>query len=207
MSLSLYRNSSGKVLSVSDRVRRLHEAGDIQGIKDQFSADLGLSSTTLCCVTPVSTLLEQVSCNLDLRNDEAVLSIGSGSGLFELLLSSFFSCGSVIGVDVAPINLFLPSASFFCIQTDEDPSLVLAGKNIVSLLSVYMRRPSLLQDYLQWFPNVRKVVLVGPRSEDPLLDGAVADFVTAVGFTREILTVDVPGVLARGDMLQVLIKE
>ncbi|TPX65613.1 hypothetical protein CcCBS67573_g08079 [Chytriomyces confervae] len=205
-SLHLYLNSSGSATSLADHVRALHKEGHVEEILDIFAAVPRPPQTTLCCVNPTPALLIHVKNGLVLQGGETVLSIGSGSGLFEYLLQSKLPNGKLVGVDVAPINLFLAPSSFECIHPDEQVSARLGSENVVALLSVYLRRPQLLQDYLHQFPKVSRIVLIGPRNEDPLLHKDVANFVAARGFTRTSVLVDMPLILAHWDMLQVLEK-
>ncbi|KAI8835221.1 hypothetical protein BJ741DRAFT_228077 [Chytriomyces cf. hyalinus JEL632] len=127
--LHLYLNSSGSATSLADRVRALHKEGNVEGILDIFAAVPRPPQTTLCCLTPTSGLLTLVKNGLLLQDGETVLSIGSGSGLFEYLLQSKLYKGKLVGVDVAPINLFLSPSAFHCIHPEEQVSSRLGSEN------------------------------------------------------------------------------
>ncbi|KAG9408634.1 hypothetical protein AC1031_020487 [Aphanomyces cochlioides] len=131
--------------------------------------DAATTRTTLCCVNPTSKLLDGLTGHLD-QASGTLLSIGSGSGLFERLLAYRFPSLSVIGVDVAPVDVFLGDA-FKLVREGSCPVVL----NVSVLLAVYLRRPSILISYLEWFPDVHTIILLGPRSEDPLADHDVAD--------------------------------
>ncbi|ORY42829.1 hypothetical protein BCR33DRAFT_718043 [Rhizoclosmatium globosum] len=206
-SSSLYKNVSGSTLSLADKVRALHTVGDVDGVFALFDSVPTPPTTTLCCVNPSTSLIELVASNLHsvLPVGGSVLSIGSGSGLFEHLLNHKLvgTSTQVIGIDVAPINVFLQSESFYCVRTDQDPSTIVM-ENIHVLLSVYLRRPSLLLDYISFFSSVSAVVLIGPRSEDPFQEKVVAQQLESSGWTQTVI--DSPS-LARWDILQILKKK
>ncbi|EQC32238.1 hypothetical protein SDRG_09988 [Saprolegnia diclina VS20] len=196
----LYRNRTGGALSVADSLRQRFLENDVNGMREML--DALTETTTLCCVNPTSPLLALLQDALaNVPRPGVVLSIGSGSGLLEFLLDLQLGENGldVHGLDIAPVNVFLPF--FDVVKEGGRPSNV---DNTVVLLAVYLRRPSLLATYLRWYPKVTKVILIGPKNEDPLADAATADAVQAWG-TCEALITDHTA-LARWDMYQVWTK-
>ncbi|KAF0735615.1 hypothetical protein Ae201684P_022299 [Aphanomyces euteiches] len=173
MSSALYQNRSGQVLSDADRLRQLFQTCDIPAMLSLL--DAATARTTLCCVNPTSKLFDGLTGHLD-QASGTLLSIGSGSGLFECLLAYRFPSLSVIGVDVAPVDVFLGDG-FRLVREGSCPVVL----NVSVLLAVYLRRPSILISYLEWFPDVHTIILLGPRSEDPLADHDVAGALQAWG--------------------------
>ncbi|KAI9344191.1 hypothetical protein DFJ73DRAFT_797158 [Zopfochytrium polystomum] len=128
-----------------------------------------------------------------------VLSIGSGTGLLEWLLQHhpyLAASGAVlVGVDAHPTNAFMPPARFFSpprafrdapasrvlsgVETNNKddlppppprtPLLPLLRDSVDTLFASYLRRPSLLLDYLALCPRATRIVLLGPRTEDPMM--------------------------------------
>ncbi|OQR83490.1 hypothetical protein ACHHYP_14645 [Achlya hypogyna] len=191
----LYRNSAPEA-TVAERLRAAFLEGDYEHL--QTLLDEATATTTLCCVNPTSALLALVVDALrDLPRPGTVLSIGSGSGLLEFLLDARLGDDGldVHGVDIAPINAFAPF--FDVVQEDLRPSL----QGVTVLLAVYLRRPSLLLTYLNWFPHVHKLVLIGPKNEDPIADATTAAGVGAWG-ALEVRVMNHTA-LAPWDMLQV----
>ncbi|KAF0709361.1 Aste57867_5951 [Aphanomyces stellatus] len=196
----LYTNTSGSELSDADVLRRLFQEDDIAGMFELL--DAASSRTPLCCVKPTSILLDAVARPwLDsLRG--TLLSIGSGSGLFEMLLASRLASINphlaLVGVDTAPVDIFLNDA--FKLVDDRACPIVM---HVTALLAVYLRRPAILATYLEWFPHVETIVLLGPRSENPLLDPATAAAVAVWG----IVAAEIDGAdVASWDLCQVLRK-
>ncbi|ETV67998.1 hypothetical protein H257_15956 [Aphanomyces astaci] len=206
--LPLYSNDGGD--SPADTLRRLFLQDDIDGM--QSVIDASSTRTSLCCVNPSSILLDSLRPWLQpiVASSGTVLSIGSGSGLFEMLLARHLGPVepshermSVLGVDTAPIDVFL----WDCFRLVRDDASVIDTDDkhdlhVSALLAVYLRRPSLLVTYLHAYPHVEVIVLIGPRSENPLLDPHTAAAVSAWGHGVAEITDGV----ARWDLCQVLRK-
>ncbi|KAI9352050.1 hypothetical protein BDR26DRAFT_1003097 [Obelidium mucronatum] len=201
---SLYRNVAGSALSVADTIRTLFVAGNVKAIQQVLDSQPASSSTTLCCVNPSSQLIHFTVTHLSqVSKGATVLSIGSGSGLFELLLQEGAQADfKVVGTDVAPINIFLSDKCFYCMQVGQDPSLVVL-ENVKALVSVYLRRPSLVVEYLKWFTEVEVVLLVGPRNEDPYLDTSVCAELQRMGWKRLVIE---DGPVAAWDVVLLLVR-
>ncbi|ETW04487.1 hypothetical protein H310_04750 [Aphanomyces invadans] len=186
--LPLYSNDGGT--SAADTLRRQFFHGDVPGM--QSLIDALPTRTSLCCVNPTSALLRSLQPWLEpvVASAGTVLSIGCGSGLFEMLLARQLEPIkpthdhiAVFGVDTAPVDVFLRDC--FRLVRD-DASMVGADDEhhsirVAALLAVYLRRPSLLVTYLHAYPHVEVIVLLGPRSENPLMDNATAAAVAAWG--------------------------
>ncbi|KAJ3066292.1 Aspartate--tRNA ligase, cytoplasmic [Podochytrium sp. JEL0797] len=179
---------------------------DVKAVQALFDTVPPPPTTTLCCVNPSSTVLACVASELEtaLLHGGSVLSIGSGSGLFEHLLQARMqdSRVKIVGVDVAPVNAFLCPDSFYCVRADQDVSGVVM-EEVKVLVGVYLRRPALLVQYLRWFPEVEVVLVVGPRAEDPFLDEVVARELTELGWRSRVCG---DASFARWDLFQVLNK-
>ncbi|OQS00066.1 hypothetical protein THRCLA_06259 [Thraustotheca clavata] len=190
-------NQSQQVISTADQLRELFQEGRIDDMLGVL--DTATETTTLCCVNPTTRLIEHISwCLTPLPSPCTILSIGSGSGLLEFLLEEKNDKIDVHGVDVAPINVFLPY--FHVVKENERPAI----DNVHVLLAVYLRRPWLLITYLKWFPNAQKVILLGPKNEDPVLDELTAKTLLEWGQLEMKLTTD-PS-LAHWDVLQIYTK-
>ncbi|KAJ3119297.1 hypothetical protein HK100_000379 [Physocladia obscura] len=128
MSYALYKNSTGATLSVADKIRSLFENQNFVAVLKVFDTIPAPPTTTLCCVNPSSNLLRGLLLQLNSFSENhsvqlSVLSIGSGSGLFEGVLQ--FSAQDseaqikVLGLDIARINQFLNPLAFYCIREDQ----------------------------------------------------------------------------------------
>ncbi|KAI9202621.1 uncharacterized protein BJ171DRAFT_512726 [Polychytrium aggregatum] len=177
-SQTLYRKSGsqGEIQTLNDLVR--HEfSNELLSPEEKVDRLLSLIENTddrftLCCVLPTRKLvmslagLMQQDC-IEGSGQDIILSIGSGSGILELLVQRFLKPPSVIvGVETHPINLFLPSEC--CILTQRLDILDVA--KVRTLFACYLRRPGLVVDYLNLFPEVNKIILIGPRTESVFND-------------------------------------
>jgi hypothetical protein len=205
----LYTNNNAAAsFSVADTIRLLFQEGqkvsEIMSILDSHHP----STTSLCCATPTTALLTYLARVLlsimraTGKKNLVVISIGSGSGLFEYLLEEHlerhdhhfdpvFSSSSIqiVGVDVAPVNVFLTDIQFHVVRDNIFP-LELNLVDVAALIAIYLRRPSILCSYLQWFPHVEKIILVGPRTEDPVADPIFAAALSAWGTLEAKITAE-----------------
>ncbi|KAJ3412330.1 hypothetical protein HDV05_000927 [Chytridiales sp. JEL 0842] len=215
---NLYAPANPSKLSLD--IQFLYSKSNWKAICDLFhvqrDSKMRLQSTTLCCVPVTRKLIDGVASflldeSVSDHGDRATagdddlnvgLSIGSGSGLFEWVLNERLKEAGrkalrIVGVDVSPINVFLPDAQFVC-KPDESiwspdnnnnnkpDQQQTALPKVQALLAVYIRRPQLLKQYLQAHPLVSSVIVVGPKSEDPLLDDDVKACVESWGRRVEI---------------------
>jgi len=116
-----------------------------------------------------------------------ILSIGSGSGLFEWLLMNKTGL-KVVGLDVAQfINIFLNKQSYIVLKPGQTiPSIkdlshlknFITTQNVQNteekewpfktLLCVYLRRPDILAEYISLYgKEIDQILAIGPIQEDP----------------------------------------
>ncbi|KAJ3392477.1 hypothetical protein HDU92_008400 [Lobulomyces angularis] len=146
------------------------------------------SKQSLCCIDPSLELLTFLKKFLESKFDlkrktehylkPLILSIGSGSGLFEVLLQNCVEENfDLIAIDKYDTNIFLNQESF--ITSDTPIEFVL---NPSVLVSVYIRNVTILIDYLSFYIKLLKtsanevfkdnfiLILIGPINEDFILN-------------------------------------
>lgn len=132
-----------------------------------------------CCLSLSTTLMETlttVSSQLD-----PVISIGSGSGLFEACWASHSPDLIVEGVEVDSVtNKYLPRSSLFTVKGTWDICPRASAARV--WVFVYPRDPQLIEDYLRRFGMgvVDLVIWLGPRADWALFKNAI----TCPGFEQ-----------------------
>jgi hypothetical protein len=124
---------------------------------------LGLSTELMRCVREL------------LPSDGLVLSVGSGSGLFEALLQECLSVSRIEGVEVShSVNKYLSADRVNVVGGTWDLSS--KARRAAALLFVYPREPKLISRYLEECSPVMSVVLwLGPRVDWPDFKHAFKD--------------------------------
>lgn len=97
-------------------IGKLFEEGNLDAILDLMLEDPVQSH---CCVNIKKSLLHDISTQLrNIITNPSILSIGCGTGLFEVLLKHYLEAQGVLvnltGVDCAQTNIFLPANNFIC---------------------------------------------------------------------------------------------
>ncbi|KAI8922349.1 hypothetical protein DFJ77DRAFT_446267 [Powellomyces hirtus] len=165
--------------SVNDAIRLHHSQHNAAEIISLFDKDDSLRSS-LYCIRPTSKVLDSVlkQClhtGVEQPGPSTLLSIGSASGLLEYLLQH--RAGNnlrVLGVDVAKTNIFLQDDSFIWLPFGASTTEARNQLSDVAIVFVsYLRRPSLLLEYMSCCTSAHTIIVLGPRSEDPVLDECV----------------------------------
>jgi hypothetical protein len=131
----------------------------------QISSHLSTSPTRFpdCCLSISSTLLTTLT-NLIPKKPAFTLSIGSGSGLLEALLSHSNASISVEGVEVAStVNRYIAEEDMHLAGGAWD--LYSRAQQAAAWMFVYPRDPRLVSRYIERYggENVEVVVWLGPR--------------------------------------------
>ncbi|KAF2664093.1 hypothetical protein BT63DRAFT_429628 [Microthyrium microscopicum] len=120
-----------------------------------------------CCLSLSTTIIATIADKLSGHGD-LVLSVGSGSGLLETILTQHDSHLQIEGVEVSQndqtVNTYLPEERIHVVNGTwaVSPLALLCS----ALLFVYPRDPSLLARYIQGAaasPNLEAVVWIGPK--------------------------------------------
>ncbi|KAI4732828.1 hypothetical protein E4T50_16609 [Aureobasidium sp. EXF-12298] len=120
-----------------------------------------------CCMAISQSLLHNLANLLPRGPAISVLSIGSGTGLLESLLSKLLEDSyDVCGVEVSPnVNKYLPERDMFFVGGTWDfcPQ---AGKSHVWMFT-YPREPKLIMQYLNLHDhaNLSKIIWLGPKMD------------------------------------------
>ncbi|KAF2640633.1 hypothetical protein P280DRAFT_507278 [Massarina eburnea CBS 473.64] len=118
-----------------------------------------------CCVALSEALIGNLGALLP-PAPALVVSIGSGSGLFEALLLAEPCCLSLIGVEVQPsVNRYLPSSRHRAVVGTY--SLEPLAAEATAWLFVYPRRVGLVDEYLATYGEgaVQTVMWIGPTAD------------------------------------------
>lgn len=131
----------------------------------QISSHLSSSPTRFpdCCLSISSTLLITLT-NLLPKKPSFTLSIGSGSGLLEALLTHSNASISVEGVEVAStVNRYIAEEDMHLAAGAWD--LYARAQQATAWMFVYPRDPRLVSRYIERYgpENVEVVVWLGPR--------------------------------------------
>ena len=120
-----------------------------------------------CCMAISQSLLHNLANLLPCGLAISVLSIGSGTGLLESLLSDLIDDSyDVCGVEVSPnVNKYLPEQNMFFVGGTWDLCSQ-AGKSHVWMFT-YPREPKLVKQYLELFDhaNLSKIFWLGPKMD------------------------------------------
>ncbi|KAH8427015.1 uncharacterized protein LDX57_004736 [Aspergillus melleus] len=132
----------------------------------QISTQLSQTPTAFpnCCLSISTTLLSHLASLLP-QTPSFTISIGSGSGLLEALLSHEHYV-SVEGVEVnSTVNRYLPEQHMNIVQGTWD--LHPRVKDAAAWMFVYPREPKLVSRYLDGFTGgeVKVIVWLGPRAD------------------------------------------
>lgn len=131
----------------------------------------------------IHTLTTIVTTNGPVKDNNLILSVGSGSGLLEALflnhLSSLPNSTSgftIQGVEIrsspseAPVNKYLPEQHYTTVRGTWELSPLLDAAD--TLLFVYPREPGLVNRYLAARPGSLRIVLwLGPRADWEVFGG------------------------------------
>ncbi|KAI8852010.1 hypothetical protein BC829DRAFT_441019 [Chytridium lagenaria] len=196
-------------------ILHLHSLNDHNAVLTELHAHQdGSSSSSLCClritphlITSITTHLNSLiipsSLSINVLN---VLSIGSGSGILEWLIQtspSLHSSITITGCDTYPVNVFLPTSQFIVLNdpktlTDLSQFYHSSQTKPTCLFSCYIRRSSILATFLSVFTSITCIILLGPKSEDPLSDTAIRDLL----FANEEWSLPIPVLLTDSDALK-----
>lgn len=120
-----------------------------------------------CCFAISQTLLHTLASHLPNGPAISILSIGSGTGLIESLLSQLLDDSfDVCGVEVSPhVNKYMPEENMFFVGGTWDLCRQ-ASKSQVWIF-VYPRDPQLIVRYLQSHDHVglSKIIWLGPKMD------------------------------------------
>lgn len=118
-----------------------------------------------CCLSLSNSLFTTLDRILS-STDGHILSIGSGSGLFEATLASRHPGWVVEGVEVSSsLNKYLPEESAYVVGGTWD--LCLRARDAAVWIFVYPRVPALVERYLTTFGNssIQLAIFLGPRAD------------------------------------------
>ena len=116
-----------------------------------------------CCLSISTTLLDYLARLLP-KSPATILSIGSGSGLLEQLLSSRYPSLDVLGVEVDnSVNKYLPEQNVYIVKGTWESCTLAASAE--AWILVYPRQPQLLAKYLNEYSAGAAVTIIwlGPR--------------------------------------------
>lgn len=120
-----------------------------------------------CCMGISHTLLQTLIDLLPPRPAISVLSIGSGTGLIECLLSQLLDDSvDICGVEVSPnVNKYLAEENMFYVGGTWDLCRQAARSQV--WMFVYPRDPQLIVRYLQSYHHhaLSKIIWLGPRMD------------------------------------------
>jgi SAM-dependent methyltransferase len=120
-----------------------------------------------CCMAISQSLLHNLANLLPHGPAISVLSIGSGTGLLESMLSDLLEDSyDVCGVEVSPnVNKYLPEQNMFFVGGTWD-FCSQAGKSHVWMFT-YPREPKLVMQYLKLHghANLSKIIWLGPKMD------------------------------------------
>jgi hypothetical protein len=116
-----------------------------------------------CCLSLSTEIIQKIAVVLPSK-PSLILSIGSGTGLLEVLLIENHPNLRIEGVEVnANVNKFLPLENFHVVKGTWDLCMVASHAQV--LMFVYPRSQDLLRKYLKQYGssgNVHQVVWIGP---------------------------------------------
>lgn len=118
-----------------------------------------------CCLSLSNNLLATLDQTISTVHGP-ILSIGSGSGLFEALLASKNTAREVEGVEVSSsVNKYLPEESTYAVGGTWD--LCSRAQDAAIWVFVYPRVPALVKRYFETFggASVRLAIFLGPKAD------------------------------------------
>ncbi|KAL4799077.1 hypothetical protein BDV19DRAFT_385757 [Aspergillus venezuelensis] len=147
---------------------------DVSEISDQLTA----SPTAFpnCCLSISNPLLSHLSFLLP-NLPYFTLSIGSGSGLLEALITHLYPNVSVEGVEVnSSVNLYIAEERMNTVSGTWD--LLPRATQAKAWMFVYPREPKLVTKYIETYEKEGKVEIIlwlGPRADWPDYEGCLKD--------------------------------
>lgn len=135
----------------------------------QLPSNLSASPTALpnCCLTLSTPLLNHLVSILP-KTPDFTLSIGSGSGLLESLVTLRYPNVSIEGVEVnSSVNLYIAEESMNIVSGTWD--LLSRASQAKAWMFVYPREPKLISKYIETYGdpsgNVEVILWLGPRAD------------------------------------------
>lgn len=135
----------------------------------QISSNLSASPTALpnCCLALSTPLLNHLASILP-KTPDFTLSIGSGSGLLETLITLRYPDVSVEGVEVnSSVNLYIAEENMNIVSGTWD--LLSRASQAKAWMFVYPREPKLINKYIETYGdssgNVEVILWLGPRAD------------------------------------------
>ncbi|KAL4956798.1 hypothetical protein BDW69DRAFT_68074 [Aspergillus filifer] len=152
-----------------------------------------------CCLSLSIPLLSRLSTTLP-KLPDLTLSIGSGTGLVEALITHLYPNVSVEGVEVnSSVNLYIAEECMNTVAGTWD--LLPRAAQAKAWMFVYPREPKLVTKYIETYENEGKVEMLlwlGPRADWPDYEGCLKDSVFC-----DLSIQDQDGGLAEFEMLVV----
>ena len=117
-----------------------------------------------CCVSLSTTLIETLSSLLQSQGGQS-LSIGSGTGLLEVLLLQQLPCLNLDVVELAEVNVYLDEERV--IVVNHSGALSALAADSTTWIFVYPRSSKLIAEYVRIYGNgkVTMVVMLLPRCD------------------------------------------
>ncbi|KAI8826641.1 uncharacterized protein EV422DRAFT_510940 [Fimicolochytrium jonesii] len=175
LSPSLLASPASPEKNINALIRSHFAAHNPNAILALFSQAPSQPTSSLYCIRPTRALLTSILSHCATDASEVILSIGSASGLLEYLLqwlADETGAGvGVRGVDVARTNVFLDEGTedgergFVWLPSGKPSDERFTSTTV--LFTSYLRRPSILLDYMSACPVAHTIITVGPISEDP----------------------------------------
>ncbi|OJJ63894.1 hypothetical protein ASPSYDRAFT_38560 [Aspergillus sydowii CBS 593.65] len=135
----------------------------------QISSDLSVSPTALpnCCLALSTPFLNHLASILP-KTPDFTISIGSGSGLLETLVTLRCPNVSIEGVEVnSSVNLYIAEESMNIVSGTWD--LLSRALQAKAWMFVYPREPKLINRYIETYGgssgNVEVILWLGPRAD------------------------------------------